>query len=623
MDNLRRRRHWLRIALRASSHLLGSGGRACCRWPVHLGMAISVGLMPLHLHAQEEPPAPTATIASSGPSDTTVHPTSSVADAKPSAGPDQREGAGVIVLRFRMSSESEASVNTSLPEDGASGGGQASGAPAPPQTDWRDAPQKGIPGRVVQFIRVAEEAPSGTPPGEDAGSANPDRQRADEPPRLKSHTRVRWLGAAKHESETGRNGDPADPEAVEKRAPSGGSPASQPQGHRPTECPGAPNAEAPPRGDDSMPADAGEETAESHPYDAPTASGTAEEQTRKGEPPAFTPEEIRIRDRIVECLDYFQQNPENVVRRGPWALMHTILPYGAKTEILAGSRKVNAIGWLCYNGVSARQRMFQPTRYGFKPNVGPGMQGHEGQFLAILAQSRVPDDFPLKIGGRMYTVRDLVNYEMATCRERTELTFKLIGLSYYLEQDARWRDNRGRWWNLEKLLVEEMAQPVNGAACGGTHRLMALSYAVIRRNKAGYDLEGNWARAEQYLNDFVDFTMKLQNPDGSFSTRWFEGRGAEPDVERKVQTTGHIAEWLVFTLPDDHLRTDRIQSAVGFLADTIAAEPDRDWPIGPRGHALRALALYNQRVFGIAPGNRAEDSESIARSAESTSRRNR
>jgi hypothetical protein len=316
----------------------------------------------------------------------------------------------------------------------------------------------------------------------------------------------------------------------------------------------------------------------------------------------LTARQAAIRVGIANCLEYFLTHQENTTRRGPWALMHTILPFGVETEIIAGNQRVNAIGWLCFNGVCAKQRMFQPTKQGFRTNLGPGVQGHEGQFLAILAQSKVRSDYPLQIGSRRYTIQDLVKYEMATCREKSELTFKLIGLSHYLQPEQRWRDNRGGNWNLEKMVAEELAQPIVGAACGGSHRLMGLSYAVIQRQKSGQPLTGNWARAEQYLNDYVSYAMSLQNPDGSFSTEWFEARGMDPDVERRIQTTGHILEWLIYTLPDEHLHSPQIELSLEFLLRTLAADPARDWPIGPRGHALRAMALYSQRVFDAEPG---------------------
>lgn len=344
---------------------------------------------------------------------------------------------------------------------------------------------------------------------------------------------------------------------------------------------------------------------EDHPYDAPAAESLPTKPVRPSAPRAigFTAEQLRLRNEINQCLAYYLQHPEAIARRSPWAVMHAILPYGVEAELISGNRRVNAIGWMCYNGICKTQRIFQPTKTGFRTNLGPGVQGHEGQFLAILAQSGVPANYPIKVGNRSYRVNDLVRYEMATCREDSELTFKLIGLSNYLEPNQQWRDNRGVNWTLDKIVAEELEQPIVGAACGGTHRLMGLTYSLMQHKHAGLPVDGHWHRAEQYLNDFVQYALTLQNADGSFSTEWFEGRGSDPKLERKVQTTGHILEWLVFTLPDNQLESPQVQKSIRFLLDTIGADPARDWPIGPRGHSLRALALYNQRVFGAPTGS--------------------
>jgi len=341
-----------------------------------------------------------------------------------------------------------------------------------------------------------------------------------------------------------------------------------------------------------------------HPYDAPAAESSSAKPDRPAgrTPLQLSSEQTHLRTEINQLLRYYIQHPETTARRSPWAVMHAILPFGVEAELSAGNRRVNAIGWMSYNGLCKTQRIFQPTKSGFRTNLGPGVQGHEGQFLAILAQSKVASNYPIKVGDRGYTVNDLVRYEMATCREKSELTFKLLGLSYYLEPNQRWRDNQGGNWSLEKLVAEELEQPVVGAACGGTHRLMGLTFSLLQRKRAGLPINGHWERSEQFLNEFVAYAFSLQNPDGSFSTDWFEARADDPNVERKIQTTGHVLEWLIFTLPDDQLQSPPIQKAIRYLLGTLGAEPGRDWPIGPRGHSLRALALYNQRVFGAQPG---------------------
>lgn len=300
-----------------------------------------------------------------------------------------------------------------------------------------------------------------------------------------------------------------------------------------------------------------------------------------------------------DCLSFYLNNPESTSVRSPWAVMHALLAFGPDYELQHGNSRVNAIGWMCHNGTCRTQRMFTPRGRGFVPNVGAGVQGHEGQFLAILAQSNVPLDYPIQIGANKFKVEDLVRYEMATCKERSELTFKLIGLSYYLDSNKQWRANDGRIWSIQKLMQEELAQPVVGAACGGTHRLMGFSFSVRQRSMQGQPINGQFARADQFVRNYVDYTWTLQNPDGSFSTSWYEGRGNEPNDERKVQTTGHMLEWLMYTLPDSELNQPRVQKSIDFLLSKIYDKKEHKWPIGPRGHATRAIALYNGRYQEI------------------------
>ncbi len=303
--------------------------------------------------------------------------------------------------------------------------------------------------------------------------------------------------------------------------------------------------------------------------------------------------------RTEACLAYYLDNPESTSARSPWAVMHALLAFGNDYEMIHGQGRVNAIGWMCHNGTCRTQRIFTPNGIGFTPNVGGGVQGHEGQFLAILAQSNVPLNYPIQIGSAKFKVEDLVRYEMATCKEKSELTFKLIGLSYYLDSNKQWRANDGKVWTISKLIQEEMAQPIIGAACGGVHRLMGFSFSVRQRQLQGQPLNGQYARAAKFVRDYVEYTWQLQNPDGSFSTSWYEGRANEPNDERKVQTSGHMLEWLMYTLSDDELKNPRVGRAIDFLLTKIYDKRENKWPIGPRGHATRAVALYQGRTKEI------------------------
>jgi hypothetical protein len=322
--------------------------------------------------------------------------------------------------------------------------------------------------------------------------------------------------------------------------------------------------------------------------------------------PQLPPEMVKLREKIRDCLGYYYQRPENVASRSPWGCMHWMIAYGVDAELIAGSRKVNAIGYLNYNGVCNGQQLFYTESGQLAANIGPGVQGHAGQYLAMLAQSRVKRDYPMLVNGQKFTVADLIEYEKATCRPQTELTFKLIALAHYLKSDEKWQSNDGETWDIPRLIKEELAQPIIGAACGGTHRLTGFSYAVRKRQQRGEPITGQWYRAQKFIEDYHEYTFKLQNPDGSFSTNWFAGREDSGGPGRRLETTGHITEWLAFSLSKEELSDPRMIRAVDYLTSLLIKNRHENWGIGPLGHGLHALAIYDERMFEGQPGKRAE-----------------
>jgi hypothetical protein len=126
---------------------------------------------------------------------------------------------------------------------------------------------------------------------------------------------------------------------------------------------------------------------------------------------------------------------------------------------------------------------------------------------------------------------------------------------------------------------------------------MGLSYAVQRRIKQGMPVDGEFARAAKYTADYHTYAFKLQNADGSFSTQWLEYPQARTDLERRLQTSGHILEWLAYSLPDEELSSPQMVRAVAYLTGLLYSSKNRDWEVGALGHGLHALILYDQRMF--------------------------
>ncbi|HWA99752.1 MAG TPA: hypothetical protein VG713_14715 [Pirellulales bacterium] len=310
------------------------------------------------------------------------------------------------------------------------------------------------------------------------------------------------------------------------------------------------------------------------------------------------PEAERLKRKVRQVIAMYRPKRLNNRDNNAWEVMHSIIGYGVRSELLRSSSTgapVNSVSWLCANGPCKGDRMLYLDRGRVSARQGVGVQGHYGQFLAILAQSYVPIDYPLYVDSQKFAIEDLVKTEQLGCRAGTELTFKLIALAHYLPDDEPWTNREGETWTIDRLVREEIKAPIRGAACGGTHRLMGLAYAVRRREDRDQPIEGEYLRAKKYLADYHRYTFGLQNADGSFSTEWFAKRGNRDDLDRKLQTTGHILEWLVYSLSAEELADRRVTRAVDYLSSILMKSPGRDWEIGPLGHAIHALSLYDRR----------------------------
>ena len=311
--------------------------------------------------------------------------------------------------------------------------------------------------------------------------------------------------------------------------------------------------------------------------------------------------QIALRDKVRQVLKHYYDRPLNTGNRSPWEIMHGMLAYEVHSRVLQGGPTgdpITAVGWLCFNQPCKGRTLLYLNQDGdLRVKVGPALQGHHGQLLALLAQARVRADYPMKVEGRDFTVSDLIEMEKLTCYPKTELTFKLIGLQRYLEMDARWLNDQGMQWDFPRMLREEMAQPVRTAACGGTHRLSGLILTVKKRQRLGLPIDGDYAAAQKFVANYQNYAYRLQNDDGSFSTEWFKGPGAEADIDRRLKTTGHQLEFLIYAAEEEQLTHFRMVKAVNYLTNIMWANRTRDWEAGPLGHAIHALVLYDRLVF--------------------------
>lgn len=325
------------------------------------------------------------------------------------------------------------------------------------------------------------------------------------------------------------------------------------------------------------------------------------------EPPPASKELSALRRQIGRTLAAYSRRPLNTLEHNPWELMHWAIAYGPASQVRLGGPAgdaVSCLGWLNMGGRCHGLVMLATQQDRLVALRGKGMQGHVAQYLAVLAQCRVAASSPIEIDGRSFTVADLIESEKRACVAKSELTFTLIAMAHYLDTDAVWTAADGGEWSLPRLVKEEIGQPLRGAPCGGTHRLFGLAYACQRRREATGKLDGIYAAADRSVRGQQQRLFgELQNPDGSFSTDWFNRAEDGDDIDRKLRTSGHMLEFLVSTADQHVLYHPRTVAAVRFVADTLAAEPAREWKIGPMCHALHALSIYQERLWGaLVPG---------------------
>ena len=145
-------------------------------------------------------------------------------------------------------------------------------------------------------------------------------------------------------------------------------------------------------------------------------------------------------------LDYYTRKGVNSADNNCWEVMHWIIAYGVNAKLqrgAAGGPPVNAIGWLSFGNRCAGQPLVYADQGRLTAAKGPRVQGHHGQFLAILAQSKVMTDSPMRAGGQTFSVADLIETEKLGCESGIELTFKLIALAHYLDLDETWLNHAG------------------------------------------------------------------------------------------------------------------------------------------------------------------------------------
>lgn len=324
----------------------------------------------------------------------------------------------------------------------------------------------------------------------------------------------------------------------------------------------------------------------------------------------LSPAMAAFRDQVRRTLAAQQAQVLSTADNTVTEVLYACRGFGCHAEVLEAvtlRKKLNGITCLTWNYPCAGFAPLTISDGHITGRIGYGYQEYPGELIAALALARVQPSYPVRVGEEVRTVADLVEYEKLACREGTDKSLSLIGLMYYAGKGPAWHNRLGEEWSIERILKEELEQPVVGAPWGGTQRLMGLSYAVRRQAERNRPIEGQYRRAQDYIARFHGHAFSLQNENGSWSPYYLAARGVSKDPAAILAATGRILEWLVFSLPEERLEEPGVVRAVHFVNQMLSSgryaqnvKSLRTEEIGAVMHALAGLRYYDDRFFKAA-----------------------
>jgi hypothetical protein len=286
-----------------------------------------------------------------------------------------------------------------------------------------------------------------------------------------------------------------------------------------------------------------------------------------------------------------------------WTVFHGILGMGPDTVLLnpALNVRVNAIEYICQGG-EIRGLQFLKTKHGLDVRTGPAFvgQGHQDQFVAEMAQWGMPIDTPFVVEGQKYTYNDFIKHAEArvSVRASQELSWAILVIGQYRGTNVEWTNEAGETLNFEDVVRYELDQPIDSAACGGTHRLFGLTWVYHLHMQRGGKMTPIWSEVVAKIDENKKRAKKYQNSDGSFSTKYLAGPGNARDPGARIGSSGHVLEWLSLALTDEELRQTWVKEAANALSLMILDGQDQSIESGALYHAAHGLQIYYARVFG-------------------------
>jgi hypothetical protein len=339
--------------------------------------------------------------------------------------------------------------------------------------------------------------------------------------------------------------------------------------------------------------------------DSPAPEGTPEHPEEPVKKPV-----VNIPSSILPRLNLAIDNVANRQLRTTsafWTVFHGILGLGPEITLLdeETGKQIKAIDQIS-TGIGIRGLVFIPSKYGLdvETQVGTGVgQGHQDQFVAEMVEWGIPASRPVTLNGAPFTFADFFSHSKmrASLTKNQELSWAIVIIGKIFGTDHEWTNMFGERLSYEDVVRYELNQPIDNAACGGTHRLFGLSWANQLHRAKGGQPTGVWKDCQDKLALYKSNARKFQHADGSFSTAYVSKAEDSPVLQARIGSTGHTLEWLALELSDEEIRQGWVEQAASALSQMIIENQGNPLDSGALYHAVHGLYMYRARVCGV-PG---------------------
>jgi hypothetical protein len=347
----------------------------------------------------------------------------------------------------------------------------------------------------------------------------------------------------------------------------------------------------------------------------PSATGaTPVSSTSAAGEVAALPADAEILKQIDDALEYTYDHRRLSV--GPsandqaaWQILHGALAFKREFLVNDGVNDVSAVDYILagrkMKGMDLRRGdlLDEATkRYGIATIIAEDKmgQGHQDQWLGYLSDCRLPLDEPIVVEGQTHTIADYIDQAKHDAHKNAnqEYSWTLMALTAYYPTDYTWKAGDGSEYSIEKLVEIELSHNLESSACGGTHRMTALTMAFNRHVAAGRPVTGVWKKLEERIAECVEKSRQFQNSDGSLSSNYFNRTGKSADLAVCMGSAGHVMEFLATALDKEKLQQPWVKRAVLDVCKTFRRTKPVDVECGALFHAAHGLVLYREKMFG-------------------------